>query len=97
MSQGTHISWAYTFPLPNCVFTGVKADIKRCLDMREAFQLLDYEHASIATCKRCLVHAMISPPFLRAAPGRRFVAFICTLQPQLARQDSSPLNPRYAS
>ena len=64
---------------------GVKADIKRCLDMREAYALLDYEDASIATCRLVLVHAMMSPQFLRAAPGRRFIAFACTLQPQLVR------------
>jgi condensin-2 complex subunit G2 len=63
----------------------VKADIKRCLDMREAYALLDYEDASIGTCRTCLVHAMISPPFLRAAHGRRFIAFTCSLQPQLVR------------
>ena len=63
----------------------MKADIKRCLDMRDAYALLDYEDASIATCRLVLVHAMVSPQFLRAAPGRRFIAFVCTLQPQLVR------------
>ena len=47
------------------------------------YQLLDFEHPSIGTVKHILVHAMISPPFLSAAPGRRFIAFVCTLQPQL--------------
>jgi len=70
----------------------VKADIKRCLDMREAYALLDYEDASIATCRLVLVHAMMSPQFLRAAPGRRFIAFACTLQPQMVRGWGGPVS-----
>lgn len=55
-------------------------DVKRCFTMRDALILLDFDDASIGDLKRLLLRAAFSPAFLRASEGRRFLAFLFTLQ-----------------
>lgn len=62
-----------------------KADVKRCNGIREALTLLDFDDASIGDIKRYLLRAAFSPAFLRVPEGRRFIAFLFTLQPQMVR------------
>ena len=59
---------------------GKPADVKRCFSMRDALTLLDFDDDSIGDLKRLLLRAAFSPAFLRASEGRRFLAFLFTLQ-----------------
>ncbi|KAK9826218.1 hypothetical protein WJX74_000685 [Apatococcus lobatus] len=70
-----------------CALTsGKPADVKRCFTMRDALTLLDFDDESIGDLKRLLLRAAFSPAFLRASEGRRYLAFLFTLQPQFVRE-----------
>ena len=58
---------------------GKAADVKRCHGMRKALALLDFDSESIGDVKRLLLRAAFLPAFLRAAEGRRFLAYLFTL------------------
>lgn len=51
--------------------------------MRDALELLDWDDPSVADTRRYLLRAAFSPAFLRVPDGRRFVAFLFTLHPQM--------------
>lgn len=59
--------------------TGRAADVKRVFAMRQGLALLDYQDASSDDIKRLMLRAMFSPPFLKVSEGRRFLAFLFTL------------------
>jgi hypothetical protein len=48
--------------------------------MHTALALLDYDDASIADLERLLLRAAMSPAFLRLQEGRRFLAYLFTLE-----------------
>lgn len=53
--------------------------------MRDALELLDWDDPSVADTRRYLLRAAFSPAFLRVPDGRRFVAFLFTLHPQMVQ------------
>ena len=62
------------------VSAGKAADVKRCYAMRKALALLDFDSESIADVKRLLLRAAFLPAFLRTSEGRRFLAYLFTLE-----------------
>lgn len=65
---------------------GTAAAVKRCHAMRKALELFDFEDPSIGDLKRLLLRAAFAPAFLRCTEGRRFLAFLFTLQPTFVRE-----------
>ena len=65
---------------------GTAAAVKRCHAMRKALELFDFDDPSIGDLKRLLLRASFAPAFLRCAEGRRFLAFLFTLQPTFVRE-----------
>jgi Condensin II non structural maintenance of chromosomes subunit len=63
----------------------LRADVKRCNVMRDALELLDWDDPSVGDTQRYLLRAAFSPAFLRVPDGRRFVAFLFTLHPQMVQ------------
>lgn len=59
---------------------GKAADVKRCFTMRKALALLDFDSESIGDVKRLLLRAAFLPAFLRTSEGRRFLAYLFTLE-----------------
>ena len=59
---------------------GKAADVKRCYAMRKALALLDFDSESIADVKRLLLRVAFLPAFLRTSEGRRFLAYLFTLE-----------------
>lgn len=66
--------------------SGTAATVKRCHAVRTALELFDFEDPSIGDLKRLLLRAAFAPSFLRASEGRRFLAFLFTLEPAFARE-----------
>ena len=58
--------------------------MKRCYTMRKALALLDFDSESIGDVKRLLLRAAFLPVFLRTSEGRRFLAYLFTLEVILA-------------
>ena len=54
--------------------------MKRCYAMRKALALLDFASASIADVKRLLLRTAFLPAFLRVGEGRKFLAYLFTLE-----------------
>ncbi|CAL8463631.1 g3165 [Coccomyxa elongata] len=79
---------AQTLPylLVRALSTNRSADVKRCYTMRHALSLLDFEDATIDDLKRLLLRAAFSPTFLRCKEGRRYLAHLFTLEPQMVRE-----------
>ncbi len=59
---------------------GKAADVKRCHAIRKGLELLDFQDKSIGDLKRLLLRAAFSPSFLRSKEGRRYLAFLFTLE-----------------
>lgn len=90
-SQSNAVTWTVPDPLHRhtshmrvlLAAAEVRADVKRCNAVRDALELLDWDDASTADTKRYLLRSAFSPAFLRVPEGRRFVAFLMTLHPQM--------------
>ena len=54
--------------------------MKRCYAMRKALALLDFASETIADVKRLLLRAAFLPAFLRISEGRKFLAYLFTLE-----------------
>ena len=54
--------------------------MKRCYVMRKALALLDFGSESIEDVKRLLLRAAFLPAFLRISEGRKFLAYLFTLE-----------------
>ena len=54
--------------------------MKRCYGLRKALALLDFDSDSIGDVKRLLLRAAFLPAFLRTSEGRRFLAYLFTLE-----------------
>lgn len=67
------------FLLVRALQTGRAADVKRVFAMRQGLALLDYQDASSDDIKRLMLRAMFCPSFLKVSEGRRFLAFLFTL------------------
>ena len=66
---------------------GTGAAVKRCHTMRTAMEVFDFEdQESIAEFKGLLLRAAFAPCFLRCADGRRFLAYLFTIQPSFVRE-----------
>ena len=61
--------------------------MKRCYVMRKALALLDFASESIADVKRLLLRTAFLPAFLRISEGRKFLAYLFTLE---ARRSIAP-------
>lgn len=57
-----------------------------CYVIRDAIELLDFEDENIRDTKRLLLLASMHPSFLKKAEGRRFIAGLFRLDPQLTRE-----------
>lgn len=66
--------------------SGSAAAVKRCHSIRTALELFDFDDSSIGDLKRLLLRAAFAPSFLRCAEGRRFLAYLFTLQPSFVRE-----------
>lgn len=67
------------FLLVRALQTGRAADVKRVFSMRQGLALLDYQDPSSDDIKRLMLRTMFCPSFLRVSEGRRFLAFLFTL------------------
>ncbi|KAL9261005.1 Condensin-2 complex subunit G2-like protein [Drosera capensis] len=63
-----------------------KVDIRRVYVMREAFGLFDFEDESIEDLKLLIMRCVISPLYLKAEDGRRFIAFTMGLSVELLKE-----------
>ena len=72
--------------LVSALQAGTAAAVKRCHAMRTALELFDFDDPSIGDIKRLLLRAAFAPSFLRCTEGRRFLAFLFTLQPAFVRE-----------
>jgi len=66
--------------------TGTAAAVKRCHAMRTSLELFNFDDPSIGDVKRLLLRAAFAPSFLRCTEGRRFLAFLFTLQPAFVKE-----------
>jgi hypothetical protein len=66
--------------------SGTGAAAKRCHTIRNALELFDFDDPSIRDLKRLLLRAAFAPSFLRNTDGRRFLAYLFTLQPTFVRE-----------
>ncbi|GIL49988.1 hypothetical protein Vafri_6095 [Volvox africanus] len=57
-----------------------------CYVIRDSLELLDFEDETIWDTKRMLLFAAMHPAFLREAEGRRFIAGLFKLEPQMTRE-----------
>jgi hypothetical protein len=62
---------------------GRMVDIKRVCALRESFQLLEIGGESFRTVQESLLRAAIHPNYIMHDDGRRFLAVILSLHPQL--------------
>ncbi|KAG2500193.1 hypothetical protein HYH03_001773 [Edaphochlamys debaryana] len=77
------------FALHRAVRTVDKAKVchvHTCYAVREVLELLDFDDESINDTKRLLLHAAMHPAFLRSPEGRRFVAYLFRLHPQMTNE-----------
>eukprot|EP00798_Chlamydomonas_sp_ICE-L_P016056 gene16056-22193_t len=65
--------------------SGRPSDVKSCYTMRDAFGLLDFDDPTIADVKKLMLRAAFNPAFIQRSEGRRFLAFLFGLHPQLVR------------
>ncbi|XP_074308851.1 uncharacterized protein LOC141643552 [Silene latifolia] len=63
-----------------------KVDVHRVCVLREAFVLFDFEDDSIEDLKFLLIRCVIAPLYLNTDDGRRFIAFLFRLSPQLLKE-----------
>ncbi|KAL9241615.1 hypothetical protein vseg_015706 [Gypsophila vaccaria] len=63
-----------------------KVDLRRVYVLRDAFLLFDFEDDSIEDLKLLLIRCVITPLYLKTEDGRRFLAFLFGLSPQLLKE-----------
>lgn len=63
-----------------------KTYVHRVYAMREAFMLFDFEDESIEDLKLLLLRSVITPLYLKTDEGRRFIAFMLTLNGKLLKE-----------
>lgn len=63
----------------------LKTDVKRLFYIREALNVLDFEHESIAYLRSLLLRSVSSPLYLRLNEGKRFIAGLFHLHNSLVR------------
>ncbi|ESW28714.1 hypothetical protein PHAVU_002G011500 [Phaseolus vulgaris] len=80
------ISQSLPFLLSRSLTLKKKVDVHRVCVLREAFTLFDFDDESIDDLKLLLIRCMISPLYLKAEDGRRFLAFVFGLNHQLGKE-----------
>ncbi len=65
---------------------GKATHVHQCYVIRDMLDLLDFQDENIADVKRLLCYAAMHPAFLRQPEGRRFVAGLFRLDPDLTRE-----------
>ncbi|KAG2438530.1 hypothetical protein HXX76_005081 [Chlamydomonas incerta] len=65
--------------------------------IRDALELLDFEDANINDTKRMLLMVARDPTFIKAAEGRRFIAFMFKLHPSLTQEVAAIVRNQIAS
>jgi len=75
-----------THLLVTALETGKAASVKRCHIMRTALELFDFNDPTIDDVKRLLLRCAFAPSFIRCAEGRRFLAYLFTLQPAFVKE-----------
>ncbi|KAJ1476020.1 condensin II non structural maintenance of chromosomes subunit-domain-containing protein [Baffinella frigidus] len=61
------------------------ADVKRVWDIREALTCIELSGVGFRTVKESIMRAAIHPHYVMHDDGRRFLAFVLTLSPELTR------------
>lgn len=80
------ISQSLPFLLSRSLTLNKKVDVHKVCVLREAFTLFDFDDESIDDLKLLLIRCMISPLYLKAEDGRRFLAFVFGLSHQLGKE-----------
>ncbi|KAK7367617.1 hypothetical protein VNO80_09632 [Phaseolus coccineus] len=80
------ISQSLPFLLSRSLTLKKKVDVHKVCVLREAFTLFDFDDESIDDLKLLLIRCMISPLYLKAEDGRRFLAFVFGLSQQLGKE-----------
>ncbi|XP_050384495.1 uncharacterized protein LOC126801086 isoform X2 [Argentina anserina] len=80
------ISQSLPFLLSRSLTLNKKADVHRVYALREAFTCFDFEDESIEDLKLLLIRCVISPLYLKAEEGRKFLAFLFGLSSQLLKE-----------
>lgn len=65
--------------------SGTTASAKRCYAMKNALKLFDFSDEDTGDLKKLLLRVAFAPSFLRCGDGRKFIAFLFTIQPELNR------------
>ncbi|XP_047159470.1 uncharacterized protein LOC124829925 [Vigna umbellata] len=80
------ISQSLPFLLSRSLTLNKKVDVHKVCLLREAFTLFDFDDESIDDLKLLLIRCMISPLYLKAEDGRRFLAFVFGLSHQVGKE-----------
>ncbi|CAD7697938.1 unnamed protein product, partial [Ostreobium quekettii] len=75
--------------LGKALASGALVDVKRCASMRASLLLFDFDDPSIDDLKKMLLFAAFHPGFVQRVEGRRFLASLFDLHPQLVRDLTS--------
>ncbi|RXI07062.1 hypothetical protein DVH24_026198 [Malus domestica] len=85
-SRESLISQSLPFLLSRSLTLQKKADVHRVYALREAFTCFDFEDESIEDLKLLLIRCVISPLYLKAEEGKKFLAFMFGLSLQLLKE-----------
>lgn len=72
----------------------VDADIKRVFNIRGSFMLLDFDDPSIESISNLLVRCFINPSYLKVSEGRRFLAYLFSVNQGLHSLFVSVMKPQ---
>ncbi|XP_078437222.1 ARM repeat superfamily protein [Wolffia australiana] len=82
----TLISQSLPFLLSRSLTLNMKSYVHRVYAMREAFLLFDFHDESIEDLKLLLLRCVITPLYLKTDEGRRFVAFMLSVNSKLLKE-----------
>ncbi|CAA7399406.1 unnamed protein product [Spirodela intermedia] len=80
------ISQSLPFLLSRSLTMNKKTYVHRVYAMRDAFLLFDFHDESIEDLKLLLLRCVITPLYLKTDEGRRFIAFMLTLNGKLLKE-----------
>jgi hypothetical protein len=72
----------------------VDADIKRVFNIRGSFMLLDFDDPSIESIRNLLLRCFINPSYLKLSEGRRFLAYLFSVNQGLHSLFVSVMKPQ---
>ena len=74
-----------TVPLLAIASLSQKTDVKRLFQMRKALEIIDFEDPSSDSLRGILLRIVSSPVLLKMSEGKRFIAFLFHVDPNLMR------------